>query len=387
MEFEIVAAGKRITTFETNGTLSRFGHTIGGGPILRYESTVEDVRNDGEYQPFSVTRRSYSGGVLDMNNGVPWWTPTTTGDYVCSWNHGHNALPHLITGAPSNSEVATRTMAASNPSRSVVDLPIAALELKELPQLIMSSWKGLLSKKESLAEAVRRKRMTKLEKAAELNLLYQFGWKPLLEDIVAILDLQRHIDKRVAELEKLRTKGLRKSVGKHSESYSATSSRVEMFESFFLDHYGVLDINTRERVWGIARWVVHPEHPIPSRTEPLRDLARRAVLGLTLDASTIWNAIPYSWLVDWTSTIGSYFDAHRNIVPAVCDKLAVCRHITSTYTHSGSVNGWGGVLKPIEAIHESKMRFPSFPSLSAHLPFLNEGQASILGSIAILRQK
>lgn len=118
----------------------------------------------------------------------------------------------------------------------------------------------------------------------------------------------------------------------------------------------------------------------------MRNLARDAVLGLTLDASTAWEKIPWSWLVDYFSNIGKYLAAHRNIVPAQCTQLYVCTHATNTINF-GRSQSENLVVDAWNIVSESKARVPvSLITPAAHLGFLNESQMSIVASLLVLKK-
>lgn len=140
-----------------------------------------------------------------------------------------------------------------------------------------------------------------------------------------------------------------------------------------------------QRAWGFAKWT--PMGSFPKSASSLRALARKAVLGLTVDGSTAWELLPWSWLIDYGFSIGSYMAAHRNIVPAYCTQLYVCRHTTMVRSVGESVDD--NVRCPSwKTYSEYKTRTPvSFTTPAAHLPFLSGSQMSIIASLGVLKMR
>lgn len=121
----------------------------------------------------------------------------------------------------------------------------------------------------------------------------------------------------------------------------------------------------------------------------LRVLARKAVLGLTFDGSSAWQLIPWSWLINWGISIGDWFKANRNIIPAELDSLTLLKHTRSEYTGDAqggpNLGGFGAAwsLSPWQYLVEDKQRIRVTPIPVAHFPFLSGNQMGILGSLAI----
>lgn len=116
------------------------------------------------------------------------------------------------------------------------------------------------------------------------------------------------------------------------------------------------------------------------------NLARRAVLGLTIDASTLWNAMPWSWLIDWYSNMGDFFEANRNIVPVQPGNVTIMSQ-TSTISNVTPASSYpfltGGTMN-LEYISKDRDVF-SGATLNAGLTMLDARQTSILAALGITR--
>jgi hypothetical protein len=122
-------------------------------------------------------------------------------------------------------------------------------------------------------------------------------------------------------------------------------------------------------------------------------MIQRALLGVTdniIDFSTVWEALPWSWLIDWGTTVGDYLKAKRNIIPAVLQDVRIMRHVRSEWTWSRVVyatNPEGSMSSGFRVL-ETKSRSPSTPvAPTAHFPFLSGKQVGILSSLAVTRMR
>jgi hypothetical protein len=109
---------------------------------------------------------------------------------------------------------------------------------------------------------------------------------------------------------------------------------------------------------------------------------------MTIDFSTGWELMPWSWLIDWGSNIGAFFAANRNIIPAVLSSTRLITHTRTVYQQTSSVthsNYWR--LNPFRVSLETKERKAVSIAPTAHFPFLSGKQLGILGSLAIVKAK
>lgn len=286
---------------------------------------------------------------------------------IPSW---HLAIP----GRPTNNELGTKLLAETNPSRPVVDLPVIIGELGELPGLIHgygNRW---------------------IKAMARGHLTYEFGIRPMISDLNSLLNFQGEYAKRMRELKSLSEGTLRR---KRSLFRGRTTAGGSLVFNSGSDNGGTINVSTstitEEEAWGFTRW--KPTGGFPETDQELRRLAVRAVLGLTVDFSTAWNLIPFSWLADWCSSAGNFLMANRNIVP--CTATGTCvmykRETTIIYTHTGGSFPNGLTLStpigPWVIKVYSKNRSPVTATLDAHLPMLSARQLSILGSIGISKYR
>lgn len=353
--------------FEPVGqSIVRGGYHHGGEFVYGHSKCTDSPDIPGDGWGLTVQHEQWAGGRQYYPNDGWWWLDGTAVDAI-KGHSGYLGSGQFMPDSPSDGEVATKVMAATNPSRPVVDLPIAIGELKDLPELLYDAGKGILR---NLGSA---------------NLKYQFGIAPVAGDIAKLCMFQSFVSKRVERLKKLRDKGLRSTI--QVGNYSAIKDEYVSLNSFGVGWGEVIHFIQLQKVWGHIRWYPHADHVMPTTDEGMRRLAIKATLGLTIDASTAWNLIPWSWLVDWFSNVGDYFTAHRNIVPATCSPVQVMRETRIENTGPSKTYSDGQFNTGVRYTRTERSRRLSGSTLNAHLPFLNERQLSILGSLAVTRRR
>lgn len=332
--------------------------------LSAYEQITEDV-GPGDGRDLFIKKLTVTGGqCYDYDSGG-----TTGARYVnlqgermrnpsdAMWAHASDPA------RPPNGILAAKLLAETNPSRPVVDLPIAIYELKDIPSLLKNEGDDLI------------------RKGASWNLKWQFALKPLISDLSSLLNFSDEVAKRQKELDALFDSGLRRKRTLYRGSSAVVTDTVT--NSIYKHVYHCIsDIKSVREVWGFVSWF--PDN-IQMMKGDRRELAKKAVLGLTIDFSTAWNAIPWSWLIDWCSNAGTLLAANRNLVGASHGPIQIMETIKSTALHS--TPNAGGQVAPgtWELVTKQRNSIVNVP-ITAHLPILSLRQLSILGSIAVTRR-
>lgn len=133
-------------------------------------------------------------------------------------------------------------------------------------------------------------------------LSYEFGWKPLIGDIKAMMDISQRVSDRIAYLKE--RKGKLTRMGYYRDNFHSLSSGSNVVT-------GNLNCNGTIE----ARLVKYSSkfsaggrlfHTMDDLDEDYREiLAYMGAFGLTNPAKIIWNAIPYSFIVDWISNVSN----------------------------------------------------------------------------------
>jgi hypothetical protein len=270
-----------------------------------------------------------------------------------------------------------KVLADTNPSRAIVDLPVSIAELRDIPHLL----KG--------AKKIFRGAGTPSEIGATAFLSWEFGIKPMLKDLKGVLDFQGQVDRRVQELSRMYKRGGSRH---RSDNGSGTVHTYRPIVGYFAGSFVQSDEWSVSKAWTVVNW--KPDSDLQDSIPPLEEIHRRAfraVFGLNVSVSTVWEALPWSWLIDWFSSVGDYFQANRNsvgFIPGTCYQMV--------HTQSGSIQ-WIEGEYPLDGqgkLHvgpsilsvDQKERFLVAPgALSVSVPLLSARQLGILGSLAILR--
>jgi len=272
-----------------------------------------------------------------------------------------------------------KAIANANPNRPVVDIPVNLLELRDLP--------GLLRDAGRIAHGTARPG----SKAAKANLMAQFGVAPIISDLVKLLSFTESVAKRERYLSKLNSEKpyriRRKITEEHSVGVFNGIPWPSTAENSTTFNKATLTTEVTDTYWYTLR--AHLSALITERE--IQTHAFKSVLGLdAVTASSAWELLPWSWLIDWFSNTGDILAAYRGGIPWTWSGLNImCRSDFVFKVSFPSVRptmvvnlptpqGWGKVLR----------RTPSslvsiYPEFS--LPYLEWKQWSILGSLAILK--
>lgn len=317
----------------------------------------------GDCAPFYVNKRSTHGGVMYKKSEG--YYDSWFDYYVVDWlrnlgNGGHLA----ISDSPSDVEAATAAAARTNPSRPYVDVPVAILDTRRGLQSLYQAGESVF------------------QRFARRHLTDQFTIRPLVRDIVRLTNLHEQLNRRIHEINRLyKGHGIRKTVliGRY-EKFEEITQAVQSAGAYVTQKF---QVRTFEELKVHVRWGPSTMFAVAPSPDQIRRQALRAVQGLTVDFSTMWELMPWSWLIDWFSNISEFLIAQRNIVPADLYGVHPMRH-TKTYWEAPGFNdnpNW--TLSPIRCVTETKVRHTSFVAPYADLNFLNGSQLNILAALSV----
>lgn len=217
----------------------------------------------------------------------------------------------------------TKAFADTNPSAAKVDLAVLIAELRDLPSL----FKNIGSS------------MSKY--GANEYLKFQYGWTPLIRDLRKLFDVLDHFDKRLSMITRLHERGTAKRRYEEQPLYSYTGPMT----AYLPTSYGVEPIGIpcsgmyTQRRWAVLKWKAELPESFFSVSADLKTSTRRALFGGTIDGSTLWQLMPWSWLIDWSTNLGDYIESQRNIVGAVPASSCLMKETTVNGQAGGSASG------------------------------------------------
>jgi len=370
-----MARNRSWAKLSSQGTWSRFGSTFGGGTWQSETAGCTDLPGYGlgDNLPFTVNRDLAEGGVVNMLPGTQqqWavgWFDNYVADAVTF--AGRPVFP-LITSYPdekTSAAYAADALARTNPNRPYVDVVQNVLEAGDIPRVLKVAGENLI------------------EKLAENYLRYQFGIKPLIKDVVRTINFADAFDRRLKEITRLKKSGgVRKTVDLDSLSNSQVNSNVTLMSQggiVIRDTYTTIG---QRKIRAHVRWLPGVDYSRFSQGDMSR-MAMRSIFGLEANLSGLWEGLPWSWLIDWYTNIGSLLMQTRNLVPVSLQNLSLMRETTST----SATHEWKDqyrVCSPALIIKTRKERYSASATLDAHLPLLEAGQMGILASLLVMKHK
>lgn len=355
--FEVTNDGEGLKYY-LNGTLITTKQNLS-----KYDKIIDWV-GEGDGYNLDVIHITAEGGIGNVQT-----SGNITGRRWVNWqmdrlSNPHDGLyAHLIhPDKPTNAQLAAKCLKMTNPSRPYVDIGIMIGELRDFPLLIQRGGDSLI------------------QKFGKQTLNREFGWKPLASDLRKLMDFQKVVLERMKEIDRLESEGgLKRTVtlwkGSTISSYDVIT---QSGDKLTCHHY--LDYCTQTEIKGFVVW--KPSFPQIKQGERLAKIMD-TILGLRFDISTLWNIIPWTWLIDWFSNVGDILEASRNQMEATHSSIQLMTHSKTTIQGPSSVTG----ISPFNGTLETKTRRTvAGVTLEAHLPFLSTGQISILGSIGVTRR-
>lgn len=343
------------------------GNVIGAGQIATDFANCSDVTGYGDCAPFTVHKKTTSGGIINRSGAGAF--ASSFSNYPCDWLRTSANGPHLsVSGVPSDVELATDAAARTNPSRPYVDLPVNILDVRPgLQNIRENGWR--------LIDLVRR--------AGGQWLNMQFAVRPLISDMSKLIDIQQQIDRRVAIIDRLIDgQGIRRTVSQGG--YTASSTTNQTVQSAGINITRSFTVVTNVRCSTHIRWKPNNRVPLPSTPREIRALASRAAHGITIDFSTLWEIMPWSWLIDYVSNTSEYLIASRNLIPISLLGVHPMKHTTTRWQCDPTTITFGS-FTGCTSERETKTRSTSFVAPVAHLNFLNGNQMGILAALAATR--
>jgi hypothetical protein len=183
----------------------------------------------------------------------------------------------------------------TNPFRAELSVPVFIKELVEIGgmfRLVARTFAGFAG-------------------GAYLN--YKFGWQTFVEDLRTLNSITKALESRVKEINSLKKHGgLRRSVFLDARSGNYQDLNRAINSTWGWICKADVSGSAHVKVHGTIRWV--PTRDFSKDLEKLNvvNLAFRKLFDLEkIDAQTVWEMIPFSWLADYFIDIGGYLAANN----------------------------------------------------------------------------
>lgn len=363
---------------KVSGSVTYYGNTtnVQRGPEA-FSHRVWDEPGVADGQPFTVRHYWNDGGHIA--NGI--LNGRTYSNYVleafgtCFDSYSKDLV--TLSDRPPLGALAAELLAKTSPNAPSIDTLVF---LKELPEIVdvLKYLSRLSLPTVNPFEALRR--------LSGGVLTWKFGIKPLVNDLLTIISMEEQVQKKYEELEKLKRSGLRRK--RTLFTYGTGGSRKITASSMFANTIRANGLgHSSMKVWGFVKWYPSGSFKRTTSQETL-DKAKQIVFGLNVDLATAWEAMPWSWLIDWASSFGDVLRASRHGVPVSHSTPQIMTTTSTewkwTYTRDVSDIDLPQVTKRWRL---SKLREVSPAYITAYMPFLSGGQVAILGSLLVLRDE
>ncbi|DAD51425.1 maturation protein [ssRNA phage Esthiorhiza.3_9] len=226
----------------------------------------------------------------------------------------------------------TTAIARSNPVSPQASLLVGATEIVRdgIPfrgtiGTRIANWQHLGS---NLLDLFHRARSSPARLASELYLEYQFGFRPLVADIRDLIRNIQSLDKRIEQLRRDNDRVVRRRYRFPEERAQETiqygpNVGAPILDTYFYVHPGQLEqtITDNKISYFSGAFLYHIPFNQDGSWEQHRAQGRalaRIIFGVDLNISTVYQAAPWSWALDWVSNVG---DTLQNVVSAQEDGL------------------------------------------------------------------
>lgn len=338
--------------------------------------TTSVSTNPGGENPFIVTSKTLSGseGFKRASPATRYFTVRGPSDFL-------GVDPPFAAVPPYD---VANIWARTNPSRASVLLPAAIFELKDLPDMIRQAGRFLKTARRDWPSLVRPGKETR--DLASANLALQFGWAPLVSDLVKMSKFQSSVDKRRKEImDNTSSGGYRRRITLGTSTLGISGSRAVSFgnyRNFTIPYAG----KSTSKQWAVVKW--RPTSPGTSILPQSDAELRRQLAGLTLSQALInaWEVLPWSWLIDYFTNIGDVLQAgNRHYATPLSG--SVMTTITTEVSHSTFDQGDDRLSAGTVTIVR-KVRAPlGAITLNASVPTLGAAQLSILSSLLVVKNQ
>lgn len=363
-----LTSGGQVTSISSNGIRSR--------------ETCNDVTMPKPYvvdHPLTITKRLAIpfrvNGVYTYPSGM--YSRVEYENYNFAYNSSYANSPTLL--STDTNYWKTKALANLNPFRPKVDLPLLIWELQDLPRMLRDA--GFL-----LSGQI--KRLMKANDPGSLYLAFQFGWAPLVSDLLKMFDFVDSIEQRkeyLLNLEKGHRVKRTLASGTIAEATLPDSTLSAPGTGANVLTMGVRDRSTL-KVWFTTNAKL--VDPLPKGTA-FNTMSRDIVMGMALQPERLWDFVPWTWLIDYFVNVGDYLEAWGTLsrLRVTRMNLMIERRRTRFYNGRSTAPGISASSGLLET--SSKQRFvyanPT-PNIS-YTPFLTGGQVMILGALASTRTK
>lgn len=304
-----------------------------GGINDCYHTTIT---NDGGLGTFAVLRPSQPSFI---RNHEPWYT-----DYC-----GGVALPVTIPGGLP--QFVKRGIQTIKPKLSAdVSVPNFLIELREIKSLASSLRSGLAWLRGSLRKSGRKTDLGDV--ASDIHLSSSFGFNPLIGDLFKFTTVYNEFIMDWKNFKKHANRPVKSFYKENLEGGQTSTINVGSN-----DVWTQFDDLTSEG--GSVNLTLHYRYsPLVNFGVPnMLNFAKYLGFRGSKIPNIVWNALPYSFVVDWVFKVSDFLDSiDDGVIPVRMEILAACWSTTSTTRNHYYLKGRSGYVLSPAPYRESKVK-------------------------------
>jgi hypothetical protein len=270
-----------------------------------------------------------------------------------------------------------KALSRRNPNRPKTDFVVSALELREFPRMIKHVGDALTSGL-SIPSVV--------SFGGSAPISWTFGWEPLINDLKQLFNIAKAVEEKAKMLKKLKSRVVTERFQLDDREATDLGSWREAGGNFY----------RLKKVTKLKAWCQKKHTITPNPLDRFISSGDSQVFANNLEGTdeaiiTVWNALPWSWLLDYFVGISDFLEATGNRIPGYqVTELCIMRSLETQYSFDiGDQHpDWNAAtLEPLKGKRITKSRFPLLdPNPQAPtLNLISAGQLQNLGNLLLAR--
>lgn len=337
---------------------------------------------------------SFSNGPMNLNRDIVKIYPTTIYAGGEAGTQVAPPTPNYSTPVATPSKLATMAKGTTAIARTSPTAPnwMASQALGEVIKDGIPSLIGVQTWKE-LTDRARKRDLVGSTSGEYLN--YQFGWKPLLNDVLGFAKTVKSHNKILRDFRSRSGKVSHVRYTFPTESYSGSNpgsvsmARHDLTVSF--NSGGLHLMQSQSETWFEGEFTFHLPvgDSVAAKMQRYESYANH-LLGVRLTPQLLWELAPWSWALDWFGNAGDVIANvsmlhHDGLVLSSGFVMCHTRHesrVTNTQGYSGICPGGAYTSR----LRETKTRYPANPYFGfGAVGALNATQSAILIALGLNR--
>lgn len=256
-------------------------------------------------KPLTIKKNRFLGGLISgsaiQTRAYSNWLPAPYRPIDAPKFQAHISNPQR----PTDANLVTKLITSANPEGGKSNVPLFVFELREFPKLLRDARSWMTSPSDHFTPGG----------LARYNLANQFGWKPIVSDLFKMLTCMDSINRRAKLHMQIYEKG-----GKvfKRDLFNGHMNRTYLGRATVHSGGGTIIYSdeyiesTHTKVWGYAEY--RPISPLPVTSRAAFRHAWKTYHSLRLSPSLLWDAMPWSWFVDYFLNVGDYIEANSGSI-------------------------------------------------------------------------